>query len=52
MSDLNQKQRNALDEIANFILYFTSDEDERERMYQVACDYVEDDHVLTEEDEA
>ena len=49
---MNTKQRKALDEIANFILWYTSDEVEQERMYKAACDYVEQDHVLTEEDAA
>lgn len=31
--------------IENFIDYFTSDENEREEMKQVARDYVEEDHV-------
>lgn len=48
--ELNKAQRDALDIIANFILYFTSDENSRERMIEAAFDYVEQDHVLMEED--
>jgi hypothetical protein len=48
---MNAKQQTALDAIINFILYFTSDENSRERMIEVAFDYVEQDHYLTEEDE-
>jgi hypothetical protein len=46
---MNTKQQEALDTIINFILYFTSDENSRERLIEVAYDYVEQDHVLTEE---
>lgn len=52
MSGLNQKQRNALDEIANFILWYTSDDERRDELFEAACDYVEQDHYLTEEDAA
>jgi hypothetical protein len=31
--------------IQNFIDYYTSDEKERESMYEVAFEYVKDDHV-------
>jgi hypothetical protein len=31
--------------IQNFIDYYTSDERERESMYEVAFEYVKDDHV-------
>ena len=47
---MNQKQEAALDTIINFILYFTSDENSRERLIEVAYDYVEQDHVLTEDE--
>ena len=47
---MNAKQREALDTIANFVLYFTSDENSRERLIEVAHEYVEQDHVLTNED--
>lgn len=46
---MNDKQQDALDVIHNFILYYTSDEDERDRIFQVALDYVWSDHVLTED---
>lgn len=49
---MNAKQEKALDEIVNFILYFTSDENSREWMIEAAYDYVEQDHVLAEEDAA
>ena len=47
---MNAKQREALDTIANFVLYFTSDENSRERLMEVAHEYVEQDHVLKNED--
>lgn len=47
---MNDKQREALDTIINFALYFTSDENSRERLIEVAYEYVEQDHVLTEGD--
>jgi hypothetical protein len=46
---MNDKQREALDTIINFILYFTSDENSRERLIEVAYEYVEQDHALVEE---
>jgi hypothetical protein len=46
---MNTKQQEALDTIINFILYFTSDENSRERLIEVAHDYVEQDHVLMED---
>ena len=46
---MNDKQREALDTIINFILYFTSDENSRERLIEVAYEYVEQDHALAEE---
>lgn len=49
---MNKKQQAALDTIINYILYFTSDENSRERLIEVAYDYVEQDHYLTEEDAA
>lgn len=49
---MNAKQQEALDTIINFILYFTSDENSRERLIEVAYEYVEQDHVLTQEDAA
>jgi hypothetical protein len=48
---VNQKQRDALETITNFALYFTSDENSRERLIEVAYEYVEQDHVLAEDDE-
>ena len=47
---MNQKQRDALETITNFALYFTSDENSRERLIEVAHEYVEQDHVLKTED--
>ena len=47
---MNQKQKDALDTIINFALYFTSDENSRERLIEVAHEYVEQDHVLSFED--
>lgn len=49
---MNNKQREALDTITNFVLYFTSDENLRERLIEVAHDYVEQDHVLETEEAA
>lgn len=49
---MNAKQQEALDTIINYILYFTSDENSRERLIEVAYEYVEQDHVLTEGDAA
>lgn len=46
---MNDKQREALDTIANFILYYASDETMRDQMYSCALDYVEQDHALAEE---
>ena len=48
---MNRKQRDALETITNFALYFTSDENSRERLIEVAHEYVEQDHVLAEDDE-
>ena len=48
---MNEKQQVALDAIYNFILYYASDEDERDRIFQVALDYVWSDHVLTGDDD-
>ena len=45
---MNAKQQEALETIINFVLYFTSDENSRERLIEVAYEYVEQDHVLTE----
>lgn len=47
---MNEKQRNALHEIQNFILYYSSDEAVREKMYSCALEYVEQDHVLQKQD--
>ena len=47
---MNAKQQDALETISNFVLYFTSDENSRERLIEVAHEYVEQDHVLTNED--
>lgn len=47
---MNRKQQDALETITNFALYFTSDENSRERLIEVAHEYVEQDHVLTTED--
>ena len=49
---MNAKQQEALDTIINYILYFTRDENSRERLIEVAYEYVEQDHVLTEGDAA
>ena len=49
---MNAKQQEALETIINFVLYFTSDENSRERLIEVAYEYVEQDHVLTEENAA
>ena len=46
---MNDKQKEALDTIANFIEWYSSDETERDRLWAAACDYVEQDHVLAEE---
>jgi hypothetical protein len=48
---MNRKQEQALEAIQNFILWYASDETERNRMREAAVAYVEEDHVLTEEDE-
>lgn len=48
---LNPKQRSALDEIANFINWYTSDDERRDDLFKAACDYVEQDHVLADDDE-
>lgn len=45
---MNDKQEQALEAIKNFILWYASNETERDRMYEAALDYVEQDHVLTE----
>lgn len=49
---MNQKQLDALYIIENFILYYTSNELDRDRMVQAAMDYVEQDHVINELEEA
>lgn len=49
---MNDKQKEALDTIANFIEWYSSDETERDRLWAAACDYVEQDHVLAEEEAA
>lgn len=49
---MNAKQQEALETIINFVLYFTSDENSRERLIEVAYEYVEQDHVLTGEEAA
>jgi|694.fasta_scaffold03599_9 hypothetical protein len=46
---VNDRQKNALETIANFIEWYASDETERDRLWAAACDYVEQDHVLAEE---
>ena len=46
---MNEKQKAALETIANFILYYASDETMRDQMYSCALDYVEQDHTLSEE---
>ena len=48
---MNRKQRDALETITNLALYSTSDENSRERWIEVAHEYVEQDHVLAEDDE-
>ena len=45
---MNEKQKTALETIANFIEWYASDETERDRLREAACDYVEEDHVLTD----
>jgi len=45
---VNDKQEQALEAIKNFILWYTSNETERDLMYEAALTYVEQDHVLTE----
>lgn len=47
---MNKKQTEALETIQNFILWYTSSEQEREDMQSSAADYVRQDHVLTEDD--
>ena len=47
--EVNDRQKNALETIENFIEWYTSDETERDRLWAAACDYVEQDHVLAEE---
>ena len=49
---MNDKQKAALDTIANFIEWYSSDETERDRLWAAACDYVEQDHVLADEEVA
>lgn len=49
---MNDKQKAALDTIANFIEWYSSDETERDRLWAAACDYVEQDHVLAEQEDA
>lgn len=49
---MNAKQRKALDEIANFILWYTSDDERRDELFEAACDYVEQDHYLADSEEA
>ena len=44
-TELNKAQTDALEAIDNFILYFTSDEAERERMSAAALDYIEQEHA-------
>lgn len=46
---MNEEQKQALDVIQNFILWYTSGETERDRMYKAALTYVEQDHVLNGE---
>ena len=46
---MNQKQEQALDAIRTLILWYSSNETERDRLYEAALDYVEQDHTLTEE---
>ena len=48
---MDAKQRKALDEIANFIEWYSSDETERDRLWSAACDYVEQDHYLADSEE-
>jgi hypothetical protein len=45
---VNNKQKAALETIANFIEWYSSNETERDRLWEAACDYVEQDHVLTD----
>jgi hypothetical protein len=46
---INNKQIEALETIYNFIVWYTSDEQEREDMESAATDYVQEDHVLSED---
>jgi len=48
-ANVNEEQKQALDVIQNFILWYTSGETERDRMYKAALTYVEQDHVLNGE---
>ena len=48
--EMNQKQQAALDAIYNFILYHTSNEEERDRLFENAFDYVFEDHYLSMEE--
>jgi hypothetical protein len=46
---MNDTKKATLDAIYNFILFYTSDENERDRMFECALDYLDQDHVLNEE---
>ena len=46
---MNRKQRNALDEIANFIDWYTSDDEQRDALFKAAEEYVLQDYALAEE---
>lgn len=50
-AELNTAQSAALEAIDNFILHFTSNDAERERMAAAAVEYVEQDHALREPQE-
>jgi hypothetical protein len=45
---VNRKQLAALETIYNFILYLSSNETERDRLYEIALAYVEQDHTLAD----
>ena len=49
---MNRKQLAALEIICNFILYLSSNETERDRLYEIALAYVEQDHTLADSAEA
>lgn len=46
---MNDNQRDVLNEISNFINWYTSDENDRNRMWEAAKEYVLQDEVLSVE---